>query len=132
MMSFAAPANSMAPLTDTPGNPDRGRVLFFDRDAGHCQLCHEVAQAQLRFQGNLGPTLGNVGARLSEAQLRARIVDPKTLNPNSVMPAYFRAQGLNQVAREYQGKSILTAQQIEDIVAYLSSLSSPTKDGDVQ
>ena len=72
--------------------------------------------------GNLAPPLGGVGARLDEGQLRLRIVDSMRLNPQTIMPSYYRLDGLNQVAAAWRGKTLLTAQQVEDTVAYLLTL----------
>lgn len=85
-------------------------------------MCHTGPIPEERFQGNLAPDLTGVGARLSEAQLRLRIVDSGKLNPASIMPAYFRSEGLTLVAPAHQGKTVLTAEQIEDVVAYLATL----------
>ena len=105
-----------------PGDAARGRALVTARDPANCILCHGVAAAAVRFAGDLAPPLDGVGARLSLAQLRLRLVDSAILNPQSIMPAYYRTEGLTQVAAAYRGKTILTGQQIEDLVVYLSTL----------
>jgi L-cysteine S-thiosulfotransferase len=110
-----------APLVATPGDAARGRELAFSRDA-NCLLCHSVPDAGRRPSGNLGPPLSGVGARLVAGQLRLRVVDPQRLDPESIMPAYYRVDGLERVAATLRGRPILTAQQIEDIVAYLLTL----------
>ena len=89
---------------------------------GNCLLCHAIAETGARFMGDLGPSLSGIGIRLNDAQLRLRLVDPQRLNPDSIMPAYARTDGLTQVGKAWLGKPILTAQQIEDTVAYLASL----------
>jgi sulfur-oxidizing protein SoxX len=109
------------PLTAAAGDPVRGREVLMGRD-GNCLLCHAVPQTGARFMGDLGPPLSGVGSRLSAGQLRLRLVDMKRLNPQTIMPSYFRTEGLVQVAEPYRGKPVLTAQQIEDVVAYLRSL----------
>lgn len=109
------------PLTAIPGDPARGREVLMGRD-GNCLLCHAVPETGARFMGNLGPPLSGIGARLTAGQIRLRVVDTKRLNPESIMPSYYRTDGLAQVARAHQGRTILTAQQIEDAVAYLQSL----------
>lgn len=91
------------------------------RDA-NCLLCHAVPESGERFMGNVAPPLSGVGARLSAAQLRLRVVDQSRLNRDTVMPSYYRVSGLNNVAEAYRGKPILTAQQVEDVVAYLQTL----------
>jgi sulfur-oxidizing protein SoxX len=110
-----------APLTGARGDPARGRALVANRQAGLCLLCHSGPFPEERFQGNLAPDLRSA-ARLSEGEIRARIVDPRRANPDSVMPAYFRTDDLTRVAPALRGKTVLTAEQIEDIVAYLVTL----------
>ena len=109
----------IAPLTAQGGDPARGREIFAGRDA-NCYLCHALPGG--RFMGNLASPLAGIGTRLSEGQLRLRIVDPARLNRDTIMPSYYRVDGLNQVASAWRGKPILTAQQIEDTVAYLLTL----------
>lgn len=104
-----------------PGDAARGRQVVSSRDS-NCLLCHSVPDAGVRFMGNLGPPLGGVAARLSEAQLRLRVVDSMRLNPDTIMPSYYRMDGLNQVGKAWRGRPVLTAQQVEDTVAYLLTL----------
>jgi sulfur-oxidizing protein SoxX len=111
-----------ASLTGAKGDPARGRAIVANRQMGLCLLCHSGPFPEERFQGNLAPDLTAVGARFSEGQIRQRIVDPTKINPQSIMPAYYRSEGLARVAPAYRGKTILTAEQIEDVVAYLSTL----------
>jgi sulfur-oxidizing protein SoxX len=108
-------------LAAEPGDAARGKQVVASRDS-NCLLCHSVPDAGTRFMGNLGPPLNGVGTRLSEAQLRLRIVDSLRLNPETVMPSYYRMDGLNQVGEAWRGKPVLTAQQVEDTVAYLLTL----------
>jgi sulfur-oxidizing protein SoxX len=108
-------------LTGTPGDAARGRALVLDR-ASTCILCHSGPFPETRFQGDLAPNLGGAGSRSTIAQLRLRLVDASRLNPATIMPSYYRADGLERVGRNWQGKPILTAEQIEDIVAYLATL----------
>ncbi len=109
-------------LTGARGDPARGRAIVVSRQLGLCLLCHSGPFPEERFQGTLAPNLGGVGARLSESELRARIVDPARFNPDTVMPAYFRTEGLTRVAPSFRGKTILSAAQIEDVVAFLATL----------
>ena len=104
-----------------PGDASRGKQVVASRDS-NCLLCHSVPDAGTRIMGNLGPPLTGVGARLSEAQLRLRIVDSLRLNPETIMPSYYRMDGLKQVGEAWRGKPVLTAQQVEDTVAYLLTL----------
>ncbi|HUK04800.1 MAG TPA: sulfur oxidation c-type cytochrome SoxX [Burkholderiales bacterium] len=109
-------------LTGASGDPVRGRAVVANRQVGLCLLCHAGPFPEERFQGTIAPDLNGIGARLSEAQIRARIVDPGRFNPSTIMPAYYRTEGLARVAPSFRGKPILTAAQIEDVVAYLASL----------
>ena len=109
-------------LTGQPGDPARGRTIVANRSVGLCLLCHSGPIAEERFQGDLSPTLAGAGSRWSEGQLRLRIVDGSRLNPDTIMPPYFRTSGLQRVARNFDGKTILTAAQVEDVVAYLVTL----------
>jgi sulfur-oxidizing protein SoxX len=119
----SAEVSALEPLTQQPGDPQNGREVVIDRDRGHCLLCHQIAQINEGFQGNIGPPLSDVGSRLDAALLRERLVDPTRLNPDTVMPAYYRVDNLRQVAREYADQPILDAQEIEDVVAYLQTLT---------
>jgi sulfur-oxidizing protein SoxX len=109
-------------LTGQPGDPARGRAIVANRTVGLCLLCHSAPIAEERFQGNLAPTLAGAGLRSTPGQLRLRLADAARLNPDTIMPPYYRMDGLTRVARNFQGKTILTAEQIEDVVAYLSTL----------
>ncbi len=110
------------PLTGQPGDAARGRAIVASRQTGLCLLCHQAPIAEVALQGNLSTDLAGAGARWSAAQLRLRVVDAKRLNPHTIMPAYHRVQGLAQVGKAWEGQPILNAQQVEDVVAYLSSL----------
>ncbi len=109
-------------LTGAPGDAARGRTIVGNRQVGLCLLCHNGPLPEERFQGNLAPNLGGVGSRWSEGQLRLRLADSKRINPDTIMPAYYRTEGLTQVAKNVQGQPLLAAQQIEDVVAYLMTL----------
>ena len=110
-------------LTSEPGDAARGRSIVVNRDAGACTLCHAVPGEQAF--GDIAPTLAGVGAKLSPPQLRLRVADSTRVSPNTPMPAYYRTEGLMQVAAAYRGKTILSAQQVEDVVAYLATLKEP-------
>lgn len=109
------------PLTAVPGDPSRGREVLLGRD-GNCLLCHAVPESGARFMGNLGPPLSGIATRMSAAELRLRLVDSRRLNPQTIMPSYFSTDGLVDVALAHRGKTVLTAQQIEDTIAYLLTL----------
>jgi sulfur-oxidizing protein SoxX len=110
------------PLTGTKGDAERGRGIVVNRQVGLCLLCHSGPFPEEKFQGTLAPDLKGTGARWSEGQLRLRIVDASRFNPDTIMPPYYRTEGLIRVAPAFQGKPILTAEQIEDVVAYLATL----------
>lgn len=110
-----------ASLTGAKGDPARGRAIVTNRSVGLCLLCHSGPFPEERFQGDLAPDLRKAG-RLGEAQLRARLVDPARFNPQTIMPAYYRTEGGTRVAPGYRGKPVLTAEQIEDVVAFLATL----------
>jgi sulfur-oxidizing protein SoxX len=111
-----------APLTGAGGDAASGRRIVLNRHLGLCLLCHSGPFPEERFQGTIGPDLKRVGARLSAGQIRLRIVDPGRINAATIMPAYYRTEGLQRVARAFQGKTVLTAEQIEDVVAFLVTL----------
>ena len=111
---------------DTPlapkGDPARGRAIVANRQVGLCLLCHSGLFPEEPMMGDLAPSLQGVGRRLSEGQLRLRIVDSSRVNPQTIMPPYYRTTGLSRVAPAFRGKPILTEQQVEDVVAFLASL----------
>lgn len=105
-----------------PGDAARGRALVVARASANCVLCHVVPDPAVKFSGDVGPSLAGVGSRLSEAQLRLRVADNLRVNPATVMPSYYKVDGLDRVARAYDGKPALTAQEVEDVVAWLATL----------
>ncbi|MGE5503833.1 MAG: sulfur oxidation c-type cytochrome SoxX [Actinomycetota bacterium] len=109
----------MAPLTNDKGDPARGRIAVIKK--GNCLACHIMPIPEEPDHGDVGPPLEGVGSRLTPAELRMRIVDPKVLNPDTIMPSFYK-RDLNRVAKEWEGKTILDAQDVEDVVAYLSTL----------
>lgn len=109
------------PLTGVRGDPARGKQIALDRGAGNCLACHALPVDE-KLQGDVGPDLNGVGGRLKEGEIRLRVVDPKLVNPQSAMPAFYRTEGLHRVRKELAGKPILTADQVEDVVAYLATL----------
>jgi len=111
-----------ASLTGSKGDAARGRMIVVSRQSGLCLLCHSGPFPEERFQGNLAPDLKGTGARWSAGELRLRMVDSRKLKADTIMPAYYALDGLNRVAPTYRGKPILTAEQIEDVVAFLATL----------
>lgn len=108
-------------LTGAPGDAARGRALVLARTTT-CVLCHSGPFPETRFQGDLAPDLAGAGNRWTVSQLRLRIVDASRFNPDTIMPSYYRADGLVRVGRNFTGRPILSAAEIEDIVAYLATL----------
>ena len=108
-------------LTGAAGDAARGRTLVVERSST-CILCHSGPFPEQKFQGDLAPDLAGSGGRSSEGQLRLRMVDASRLSAATIMPSYYRMDGLNRVGTPWRGKPILSAEQIEDIVAYLGSL----------
>jgi len=109
------------PLTRKRGDATRGRALVVERSST-CILCHSGPFPEQKFQGDLAPDLTGSGSRSSEGQLRLRVVDASRLNGATIMPSYYRVDGLHRVGTPWRGKPILSAEQIEDIVAYLVTL----------
>lgn len=117
-----APEPLTESLTGAPGDPARGRAIVTDRRVGLCTLCHAGPFPDVPFQGNLAPDLGGVGDRLDIPALRLRLVDSRRINPETIMPPYHSTEGLTRVGARWRGETILTAQQVEDVVAYLATL----------
>lgn len=113
-------------LTGKPGDPIAGRKVAINRRLGNCLACHKMPIPEQSFQGMIGPDLAGVGSRYKEGELRLRVVDPKKVNPQTFMPAYYRTTGLHRVQKKWRGKTILSAQQVEDVVAYLTTLREDT------
>jgi sulfur-oxidizing protein SoxX len=124
LLAACASATDSLPssLTGAAGDPVAGKKIVLDRHVGLCLLCHSGPFPEERFQGSVAPSLAGVGARLSEAEIRLRIVDSSRVNPNTIMPAYYKREGLTRVAPAHRGKTVLSAQQIEDVVAFLVTL----------
>lgn len=105
------------------GDAARGKAVVLDRRRGNCLICHAFPIAGEPFQGEIGPAMAGVGARLSAGQIRLRLIDQSRINPETLMPPYYRVEGLVDVAPEWRGRPALAAQEIEDVVAYLGSLT---------
>ena len=123
LSSFAVVGDGIPqPLTATPGDAARGRAIVVNRQQGLCLLCHSGPFPDVREQGNLAASLQGAGARWTAAQLRLRVADARRLDPAGLMPSLHRTQGLNRVGAAWQGKPVLDAQQVEDVVAFLRTL----------
>lgn len=114
----------VASLTGAAGDPARGRAIVVNRQFT-CLLCHSGPFAEQRFQGDLAPSLAGTGARWTEGQLRLRVVDAGRLNAATIMPSYYKIDGLHRVGEAWRGRPILSAEQVEDVVAYLATLREP-------
>ncbi len=110
-------------LTGAKGDPKKGEAVVINRVQGNCLACHVVtALAREPFHGNTGPTLDGVAGRLSEGEIRLRLVDGTKVNPETMMPSFYRVEGFNRVLPNFRGKPVLSAEQVEDVVAYLLTL----------
>ena len=112
----------VAPLAAAKGDPARGRAIVADRQVGLCLLCHSGPFPEEPMQGNIGSDLAGAGNRWSEGQLRLRVVDSRRLDPETIMPSFYRVEGLNRVQAPWRGKPLLSAEQVEDVVAFLATL----------
>lgn len=110
------------PLAGRLGDALRGRHLVLDRERGNCLICHQLRVERQPFQGDLAPPLDGVGARLTPAQIRLRLVDQSRLNPATLMPPYHRVDALTRVAGRFKDRPVFDAQEIEDVVAWLATL----------
>lgn len=111
-----------APLEGRVGDAARGRAVVRNRETANCLICHAIPDPAEPFMGEVGPPLAGIGARLSPGQIRLRLVDPTRVNPAAAMPAYHRVDGLTAVDPRWRGRPVLSAQEIEDVVAYLATL----------
>ncbi len=110
------------PLTDQPGDPVKGRELAIHRQKGNCLACHTMPIPEQPDHGLIGPALIGIANRLSAGEMRLRIVDPKVVTPQTIMPSFHKVDGLHRVNKKFQGQPMLSAQEVEDIIAYLQTL----------
>lgn len=109
-------------LTGKPGDAVAGKKTFIDRKRGNCLACHTAPIPEQQFHGMIGPAMEGVAERMTEAEMRLRLVDSKQVNPDTSMPAFHRIAGLNRVPKKFADKPILTAQEVEDVLAYIKTL----------
>jgi len=124
LMKYEVVDNGVAKsLTGKPGDPEKGVKTFTNRRLGNCLACHQVtALASQPFHGEIGPSLDGVADRYTEAQLRMQVINAKVINPDTIMPAFYRTDGFHRVLDKFKDKPILTAEEVEDVVAYLKTL----------
>lgn len=115
------------PLTDSPGNPARGRLIVRDLDRASCLICHAMPIPEEPDHGTIGPDLTGIALRYTAAELRQRLIDPRAFNPDTIMPGYFRTEGLTEVLEIHRGQTIYSAQELEDVLAYLLTLTEQTR-----
>lgn len=115
-------------LTGSPGDAENGKKVAINRKKGNCLACHQMPIPEQQFHGEIAPPLYEIGSTYTEAELRARVADMKLINPDSFMPSFHRnsanygGKPLLRVLDKFKNKTILTAQEVEDVVAYLMTL----------
>lgn len=112
------------PIESRKGDSERGRKVVLNSDKASCLLCHVIQQLDVAYQGNIAPDLSNVGSRYTASQLRFRLVNPQALNPTTLMPSYWQKQGFRQLDPAYKDQSVYSAQELEDVIAFLLTLKS--------
>lgn len=113
------------PLTETPGDAGRGREIAFARERGNCIVCHAIPSPDMGYHGNLGPPLDGIAVKRTVAELRMRLVDSRLVNRATLMPPYHATDGLTRVGKGFAGRPVLTAQEVEDVIAFLLTLEEP-------
>lgn len=109
-------------LTDKAGNAKAGRKTAINRKQGNCLACHAISsQANQPFHGEVGPSLDGVADRYSEGELRLILVNSKKVFEGTIMPAFFNVSGYSRINKKFAGKTILSAQQVEDVIAFLKT-----------
>ena len=125
LMLLCGPVATAGAPPPAAGDPQAGRRIVEDRARSACTLCHAGPVPAPHLHGTIGPTLDGVGDRLSPDAIRARVVDARQFNPATIMPPYHITEGLTRVGRNWTGRPILSAQQIEDVTAFLVTLKNP-------
>ncbi|MCF6272747.1 MAG: sulfur oxidation c-type cytochrome SoxX [Rhodobacteraceae bacterium] len=113
-----------ASLTGVAGDTANGVAVFKDRKKGNCMACHvNSALPDMQFPGEIGPPLDGVAVRWTEAELRGLLVNAKNTFDGTMMPAFYVDSGYTRILAKFEGKPNLTAQEVEDVLAYLQTLS---------
>jgi sulfur-oxidizing protein SoxX len=111
------------PLCGLEGDAERGRAIATDGNRGNCVACHNMPFADVEAYGTIGPSLEGIGGRYPEGYIRLRVVDTKSFNPASIMPGYYRDPAkIHRPAKPLAGRTFLTAQQVEDVIAFLMTM----------
>ncbi len=121
-LATAAGAETPPPLTGQPGDPERGLAIVRDQGRASCLICHSIASLPDADQGQLGPPLDGVAAAYDAGELRQRIMDARVASPDTIMPPYYSTEGLHRVGARWAGTTIYSAQDVEDVVAFLGTL----------
>lgn len=108
-------------LTGMAGDATKGREVAIHRKKGNCLACHQMPIPEQQFHGEVGPDLDGVASRYTEGEIRARVVNPKLANEDTIMPAFHNTENF-RVLKKFRGKAILSAEEVEDVVAYLMTL----------
>ena len=109
-------------LTGKRGDPVNGRKVVIHRKKGNCLACHVMPIKEQPYHGQVGPELIGVASRYEEGEIRLLIVNAKKINEDTIMPAFYKNEGFNRIRKKFKGKTILSAQEVEDVVAYLMTL----------
>lgn len=109
-------------LTGQAGDVENGRKVAIDRKKGNCLACHEMPIPEQPFHGKIAPTLVGVADRYDAGEIRLRVVNPKIVNEDTIMPAFYKNDGFHRVLKKFEGKTVISAQEVEDIIAYLMTL----------
>ncbi|MHA1546132.1 MAG: sulfur oxidation c-type cytochrome SoxX [Alphaproteobacteria bacterium] len=110
-------------LTGQAGDAASGMKIMINRKQGNCLACHVISKMSNQpFHGEIGPSLDGVAGRYNEAQFRLILANSKKVFDGTIMPAFYRDEGFSRTAKKFKGKTILSAKQIEDVIAFLLTM----------